>query len=708
MKLNNNQNKAVVSDSKYIRIIAGAGSGKTRVLTSRIAYLVNNKGVFSNKILAITFTNKAANEMKERVLKELNDDTKNPFISTIHALCVRILREDITVMNYPRNFTIIDASDQKTILKEAYKEIGLDKSTLSYPQALSFISNNKSVSLTVEQALKLAMHDDLEVKKVKVYEYYLRRQKEVFGLDFDDLLLETVKLFKMYDEVLAKWKARFHYIHVDEFQDIDNVQYQLIQLLTGKDNYLCVVGDPDQTIYTWRGANVNIIMNFENDYQPCETIVLNQNYRSTANILKGANSLIKYNKHRVEKELFTEIVSDNKIEHYSAIGEEYEGYWVSDKIQELKRKHVSYNDIAILYRSNYLSRSIEKALIENHIPYIIYGGIRFYDRAEIKDVLSYLRMIITGDDLAFLRIINTPKRGIGDKTIDKLRAMSNQMHMSMYDTLKVSNTFTGKAKKELIKFVDMIENWREIYQEMEIEKLLQKILVDSNYKKMLEDKEETERLENIKELINDIQAFTDTYKDSSLEDYLQIVSLYGDKEEVVKSECVKLMTIHSSKGLEFDNVFVTGMSEGIFPSNKSMENGNKGVEEERRLAYVAFTRAKSRLWITDSGGYSFVLQGAKVTSRFVKEIDPEVLKSLNVKKENKPIISNYGSVMRKRDDNSNLKKNKFKKGDKVIHKIFGEGIVVTVDRSIATIAFNHPHGIKKILSSHPSITKVVS
>ena len=389
-----------------MRVIAGAGSGKTRVLTMRIAHLIEDEDVRETRILAITFTNKAANEMKERIRKMLPDRLYEPWISTIHSLCVRILREDIMTMGYPRNFTIMDAEDQKSVLKEAYKQLNIDASSHSYGSMLDYISNNKTADISVERAKDLAGGFYDEAVKAKVYEYYIRRQEALFALDFDDLILWTVRMFKRFDEVLNKWQRRFEYILVDEFQDIDAVQYKLITLLTGSQNSLYVVGDPDQTIYTWRGADVNIIMNFTKDYPDAKTIILNENYRSTEAILNGANSVIKNNRHRVKKDLYTTRKSDEKITHYASASDEYQAAWIAQKIADMHRKGKSYRDIAILYRSNYLSRSLEKGLLDARIPYIIYGGIRFYERQEVKDALCYLRMVAGADDLALMRILN--------------------------------------------------------------------------------------------------------------------------------------------------------------------------------------------------------------------------------------------------------------------------------------------------------------
>ena len=404
--LNENQKQAVLCDDQHMRVIAGAGSGKTRVLTMRIAHLIEDEDVRETRILAITFTNKAANEMKERIRKMLPDRLYEPWISTIHSLCVRILREDIMTMGYPRNFTIMDAEDQKSVLKEAYKQLNIDASSHSYGSMLDYISNNKTADISVERAKDLAGGFYDEAVKAKVYEYYIRRQEALFALDFDDLILWTVRMFKRFDEVLNKWQRRFEYILVDEFQDIDAVQYKLITLLTGSQNSLYVVGDPDQTIYTWRGADVNIIMNFTKDYPDAKTIILNENYRSTEAILNGANSVIKNNRHRVKKDLYTTRKSDEKITHYASDSDEYQAAWIAQKISDMHRKGKSYRDIAILYRSNYLSRSLEKGLLDARIPYIIYGGIRFYERQEVKDALCYLRMVAGADDLALMRILN--------------------------------------------------------------------------------------------------------------------------------------------------------------------------------------------------------------------------------------------------------------------------------------------------------------
>lgn len=710
--LNENQREAVLSEDKYIRIIAGAGSGKTRVLITRIAHLIEDKGVYPNKILAITFTNKAANEMKERIRGMLGDKGSGCWISTIHSLCVRILREDILTMGYPRNFTVMDAEDQKSVLREAYKELNVDKQKYPVSSVLGYISNNKSADISVERAYLLAGAFSGEKTKAQLYEYYCKRQKELYALDFDDLLLWTVRMFRTYSEVLNKWNKRFSYIHVDEFQDIDKIQYELIALLTGDNNDLYVVGDPDQTIYTWRGADVNIIMNFEKDFKPCRSIILNQNYRSTTNILEGANSLIKNNRNRIDKDLFSEKSDNRKITHFTSAGDEYEAAWVANTIVNGHRKGKSYKDYAILYRSNYLSRAIEKALLEQRIPYVIFGGVKFYERAEIKDVLSYMRLINGQDDLAFQRIINVPKRGLGNKSIDQIREVAIAENKKMYDVILEQRLFKGKTQQTMDSFVAMIERWREDADKIPVFELMEKVINESGYRMMLEESREFERIENLKELINDVKSFTEEYPDSTLDEYLQLVTLYGDKDEQVENDYVRLMTVHASKGLEFDTVFVVGMNEGTFPSERAMQEGHKGVEEERRLAYVAYTRAKNKLYLSDSKGFSYVLQRSKVTSRFVNEVDDRYIEHIGADVD-RPKEPNFNNTFASSSESVEVVKNRpsaggarrLKKGQHVVHALFGEGVVVSVVSGTATIAFPYPHGVKKIIEGHPSLRR---
>lgn len=704
--LNDKQKEAVIDESKHLRIIAGAGSGKTRVLTMRIAYLIEQKHINPKNVLAITFTNKAANEMKNRISEMLGEAGDGAFISTIHSLCVRILKEEIGVFGYPKNFTIVDGDDQKTILKEAYKEFNIDKKDLSYGSALDYIANCKYEELSYEKAMDQAYGEKKLVDKANVYKYYDERLKSLYALDFDDLILFTVRLFKLHKDILKKWSSKFIYIHVDEFQDIDKTQYELIKLLSSTHDNVYVVGDPDQTIYTWRGADVNIIVNFDKDFKNTKTIILNQNYRSTNNILEGANSLIKYNKSRVPKDLFSENGDGDKIVHKTLPDETSEAYYVVSCIQSLLKQGYEYNDIAILYRSNYLSREVEKVFIENRIPYVIYGGIRFYERMEVKDILSYLRLIVTGDDLAFQRVINQPKRGIGQKSIDTIFSLAKDNNISMYEVVKQG--LFAKNQSVLESFVDMVERWKSSLDGKPLEEVLTDVFEQSGYRSMLEKENETERIENVKSLIDDIKDYQETYPGSTLADYLSMISLYTDKANTDGSASVSLMTIHASKGLEFKVVFVVGLSEGIFPSERTMLE-QKGVEEERRLAYVAYTRAKEKLTLTDTSSFSYVVNSAKTTSRFVNEVDEKYIEHLDkpvVKQQSVfdvPFTTKISSIEPKKE--APRRPSRYRKSDVVIHKIFGEGVVVKCDGDFVTVAFSYPHGTKTIKADHPSIRK---
>ncbi len=707
--LNEQQKQAVTTKSKYVRVVAGAGSGKTRVLTTRVLYLVNDWGIDPRKILALTFTNKATNEMKKRITQTM-PQAGLVNISTIHSLGVRILREDINALGLPRNFAIMDQEDQKAVVKEAYKQLGLDAKEYPYGSTLEYISNNKTALLNAEAAKKMA-YTPYEDNRALVYEYYLTRQQELGALDFDDLLLQTVRLFKTQAAIRAKWQRRFQFILVDEFQDIDNTQYEMINLLTTEDTFLYVVGDPDQTIYTWRGADINIIINFEKKYQPCQTITLTKNYRSSQMILDAANSVIQHNKNRLKKDLFTDNQPGSRVVHMTAVSEESEAVFVGQKIIQLHHQGDEYSDFAVLYRSNYLSRPLEKAFIDMSIPYVIYGGIRFYERAEIKDMLSYLRMLVSRDDLSYKRIINTPKRGIGPKSVDSLLLYSREHKMTMYQAVG-SAQLSAKALSTLTAFNQQIEDWTSRSADMELEQILQMVMSESGYKAMLQassDPFDAERLENIKELIGDIKEFSQTSPQAKLEDYLAMVALYTDLQNDDASQHVQMMTVHAAKGLEFKNVFVIGLSDGIFPSERTMSEGIKGLEEERRLVYVAFTRARQRLFLTESRGYSYANSCSKTPSRFINEIDEEYVENIGAMAAVRPSggynpnehmadLTQAGFEPRK---NSTV----YKPGDQVTHDEFGDGVVISVNGNFGTIAFAYPTRTKTISLSFPKLHK---
>ncbi|MBQ1287191.1 MAG: UvrD-helicase domain-containing protein, partial [Erysipelotrichaceae bacterium] len=553
------------------------------------------------------------------------------------------------------------------------------------------------------KAMEFAYGEPKIVNRAKVYEYYDKRLHQLYALDFDDLILFTTRLFELFPSILEKWSSKFHYIHVDEFQDVDREQYKLIKLLSTVHDNVYVVGDPDQTIFTWRGADVNIIVHFDRDFENTKTIILNQNYRSTNNILSGANSLIKNNKARLDKELFSKNGDGSKIIHKTCMSETGEANYVVSQIMKLHGDGYNYKDMAVLYRANYLSREVEKVLIENRINYVIYGGLRFYERMEVKDILSYLRMITRADDLAFVRIINTPRRAIGPKTIDAIQAMAMEKGISMYEVIKQG--LYPKNKETFDRFVRMVEKWREDMKNGDLELLLQEVLDDSGYRTMLEKDGETERLENIKSLLDDIKQYSQDYPDSSLDEYLQMIALYTDRASEETGDAVNLCTIHSAKGLEFDVVFVIGLSEGIFPSERTMAEGQKGLEEERRLAYVAYTRAKKLLYLTESNSFSYVIQSAKLPSRFIKEIDQDFIDNVDERKDSFRSSVFDEDIVIHDQKKEKPKDSIYRNGDSVIHKIYGEGVVIDNDGGVLQIAFAHPYGIKKILAGHPSIRK---
>ena len=703
LNLNDRQLQAVTTKNQYVRVIAGAGSGKTRVLTTRILYLIDQWGIPSENILAITFTNKAAKEMKDRIEKMVDDNGNSSFISTIHSFCLYFLRREIKHLDYPSKFTVIDADDQKLIIKEAIKQYDIENTKGEINNILNYISKNKAAGIDCLAALDMANNDKYTMY-AKAYQYYMDRCKQQYYLDFDDLLLFTNRILKTKSQIKEKWQKKYQFILVDEFQDIDNVQYELISHLTSETSYVYVVGDPDQTIYSWRGANINIILDFDKKFKNAETIILNQNYRSTQNILNGANSLISYNKNRVKKDLISQNSAGDKIIHFSAGSEESESMYIVDKINSFLAKGNNYQDIAILYRSNYLSRSIEKRLVDYHIPYIIYGGIRFYERKEIKDMLAYLKMLSIKDDISVKRTINIPKRGIGDKSIDALFDYARENNLSLYQAI---DTYQGSGEKKMKAYKQLIDELTEQSNDKSLTYLFDMVFRQSGYREMLtnsKDPEDANRLENIKELMNDIEDFSKSNVDATLDDYLANVALYTDIQNSSDENVDRLMTVHAAKGLEFDIVFVCALSDGIFPSQRSIEeSGNKGLEEERRLAYVAFTRARKVLILTDNRGFSYSEGASKRPSRFIEEIDSQYLKDYNKVVNDNYYNSSSSTVI---SHNKTVTSSKYKNGDKVYHDVFGVGIVLKSEGGHVQIAFSFPYCVKTIAASFPKLHKM--
>ena len=716
--LNSRQLEAVTCNKKYIRVVAGAGSGKTKVLTSRISYLVDS-GVNPLKILAITFTNKASKEMKERVMRNNENMYGSPFISTFHSFCVRFLREEINILGYPKDFNIIDEEDKTKLIKEILKEKNYDKNYLNHKTIISYISFCKTYYYKGE-IKRTIFNEEKEKDKKGVYEEYSKRLEKMQCLDFDDLLLKTYQILMANESVRNKWQRKFEYILVDEFQDTNDIQFDLVKLLVGKENNLFVVGDPDQTIYTWRGANLSIIMDFNETFDGAETIVLDTNYRSSQKILECANKLIKNNHNRLSKDLKAYHGEGVKV-CYNNLSDSFgEASLVAKTILEEKEKHsYSYSDFAILYRANYLSREVEGALTRSGIPYKIYGGVKFYERKEVKDSLAYLRLIANkNDDLSLSRIINEPKRGVGDTLLNKYKEISNETNISLYETIKnnLDECKRSETRINLVEFFGVIEKYSEqLDKGVELAGILDGVLKDVGYYEMIKEDDEEQRIENIKELMNNMTYFELNSEEPTLSNFLQEITLFTSQDEMENGDYVSLMTIHTAKGLEFKSVFIVGLCEGVFPSVKSLEENDENIEEERRLAYVAFTRAMERLHLSSNYGINYVVHSNNTPSRFIREIK-DCLEINNVFKTVNNNVKTYISGGKVASPaSSSVPKKEIKPlnnidwsvGDKLNHSVYGQGIVLRVDGDLINIAFKDPaYGIKTLLGKHGSLSKI--
>ena len=712
--LNDEQKRAVVSMNKYIRVNAGAGSGKTRVLTSKIAYLINEFGISENAILAITFTNKVAKEMKERVSKMLDKETTTATISTYHSFCARVLREDIPSLDekYNRNFTIIDDEDQVIICKELLKQEKIDKLDLNHKELLNFISYYKCLGIPPHMVETFDNNNSLKKNLYLKYEEYL---SEHTYLDFDDLLLKTVSLFAKSDRIRKKWSNRYQYILVDEFQDTNDIQYRLLRYLINDDTYLFVVGDPDQTIYTWRGANIKLIMNLGLDFKDVEDITLERNYRSTKYILNAANSLIKVNKNRLDKNLYSDQNEGKKPVFFDAESTEKEAEWVTNKILDLRGQGYNYKDIAILYRSSYYTRNFEQIFMKRKLPYRIFGGLRFYQRKEIKDALAYLRIVTNeNDDQALLRIINVPRRGVGEKAISNLVEDSQKYGNSIYRVVK-ANIDAFKKSDLINELCNAIELARFEFKEnvRPFSDIMNDLLKHVGYIDMLsEDEEENEnRLQNIDELGSVLMDIQKESPEKTIEEILQDIALYSAQDDIVDGDYISMMTVHTAKGLEFPVVFVVGLGEGVFPNQRAVFDKEDGIEEERRLCYVAVTRAMKECYLTSNSGYSYVMNSHMECSRFVNEMGDNITKlsknkkpsflfsestnKITPKKYNQPIGRTFGT------SESQVS---YRPGMLIEHTAFGEGVIISVEGSAIRVAFkNTSHGVKLISTSFKGI-----
>lgn len=719
--LNKEQQQAVKTTEGPLLIMAGAGSGKTRVLTHRIAYILLEKGVNPYNILAITFTNKAAREMKERINGILGGAADEIWISTFHSMCVRILRRDIDRIGINRNFTILDTTDQLSVIKGILKDKNIDSKKFDPRGILSAISSAKNELIDAKQYGKYT-GNYFENIVSDVFEQYEKRLLKNHSLDFDDLIMKTIQLFKRVPEVLEYYQRKFQYIHVDEYQDTNKAQYQLVHLLAAKFQNLCVVGDSDQSIYGWRGADIANILSFEKDYPNAKVILLEQNYRSTKNILQVANHVISNNVKRKPKNLWTDNEKGEKIQYYRADTEQGEALFVTGKIKELvETKQRKFSDFAILYRTNAQSRAMEEMLVKANIPYTIVGGTKFYDRKEIKDLLAYLRLVANlDDDISFVRIINVPKRGIGATSLDRIAQYALQNEMSMFRALGEVERIglSAKAMKACREFYQMLSGLNQMQEYLSVMELTEEIIKRTEYREMLQAEKTLEaesRLENIDEFLSVTKNFEESSEDQTLIAFLTDLALVADIDQLDKEENVKdavvLMTLHSAKGLEFPVVFLIGLEEGVFPHSRSLMEEND-MEEERRLMYVGITRAEEELYITNAQirtlyGHTNI----NPASRFIEEIPDEFIDRLNGQKQNVPVRDHHQvrPVFRPAQSTTGGEDIRWRAGDKAIHKKWGVGTVVSVkgegDHMELDIAFPIPVGIKRLLAKFAPIEK---
>lgn len=714
-ELNQNQLNAVTTSYGPTIVVAGAGTGKTKVLTTRIAYLIEHEHFNPSTILAITFTNKAANEMKYRVNKLISD--KSLFwIGTYHSICLRILKEDIDKINRRNDFGVIDDEDQMSLIREIYRVNEITKnicSTIKIKKAIQLIETIKFQRININDfnigtnfLKQFCMYSIDEYKAIKIiFNEYQRKLLLNNLLDFNDLLLLTEELLQTKKEIKNKWQNKFKYILVDEFQDTNETQFNILKMLIDPlHNNIFAVGDPDQSIYKWRGAYEWIFKDFKKAYPNGKLIILDTNYRSTKNILIGSNSLIRNNYGRIEKSLNTNNDKGEKIKYFYAESQSDEGLFVAKKILELVKKGYKYSDIGILYRSNFLSRLCEDQLMNNSIPYKIFGGIKFYQRKEIKDLLAYLKVMIGEDELSLKRIINVPTRGIGERTVQKIEEYSEKNNISFFDCLSLTENVDWNAKSTN-KFKETILKLREEIKNLSPSKSLIKIIESIGYREYLKTLDLEERNENIDELINAVILYEKEHEDATISNYLQEISLYTDTSEqkITNDDVVSLMTVHVAKGSEYKIVFLIGFSNGIFPPSKSTD-----FQEERRIAYVALTRAKELLFITCSDGFSYS-GGTMGPSLFLKEIGENNLEK--IKQEYKSIsnadLSWYNSKKTNNyEENYEIKDITFNIGDVVSHTLFGSGVVIDIQGDILTIAFKAPYGVKSIIKNHKSIKRI--
>ena len=731
-KMNPQQKEAILTTEGPLLVMAGAGSGKTRVLTHRIAYLMSEKQVSPYNILAITFTNKAAREMKERVEKLIGERGKDVWISTFHSMCVRILRRDIDLIGYDLNFGILDDADQLSVIKTVMEDLNLDPKRQSPKYFLSQISNAKNELKTPSDLNKEFENEDV----IRVYEKYQQTLFKNNRVDFDDLLMLTVHLFEKHPEVLSFYQNKFQYIHIDEYQDTNHAQYKIVTLLAEKFRNICVVGDSDQSIYSWRGANIENILSFESDYPDASVVLLEQNYRSKQMILNAANDVIKNNSGRRDKQLWSDRGEGEAIEYHRASDGDVEANYIADKIAYMRRDAYDYHDFAVLYRTNSQSRAIEQALLRQNIPYRLVGGQSYFKRKEIKDLMAYLRLICNpDDDLSFVRVVNEPKRGVGAASIDKLSHFAAESELSLMSSIQDATGVVAKATlNKLMDFKTMIYMLRAQIEDHSLASFIDLVLSQTGYLEMLENENTIEadsRIDNLGEFKSMATQFEDVDLDEILAEeeseeraddlptMTKLIILLNDlmlqtdteTEEEANESKVTLMTIHAAKGLEFPVVFICGFEDGIFPLRSAIEQGADDLEEERRLAYVAITRAEDLLFITNAQSrYQYGMRSANPESMFIREISETYLNKTGIESRPRPSFT-LKEAMESKAPKRQIKTvslnsgSSWNSGDKVEHDTFGEGVVVGVKGEVISIAFSAPHGIKKLMGSHPALKK---
>jgi len=702
-ELNEQQQEAVTATEGFIRVIAGAGSGKTRALAHRFAYLVNAIGILPSNILCVTFTNKSANEMKQRI-RRLTGDSDTGYISTFHSFCVSVLQEDINAVQYPKSFLVLDNADIDTMLKIIYEERSLTLRHMTFAKARDMIEMRKIfkepayykdlIALPLDQLqqkyLNALQADDI------IFYGYLYQQKKCFGLDYNDLINYVLYIFSVNEEIRLKWQQRLEYIMIDEYQDIDELQYRLMKVLCAYHQNLFIVGDPDQTIYTWRGASVRYLINFDQEFPNVRTIMMMQNYRSTPQILDVANSLISSNKNRIPKDLLPMLPEGGPVVYHHARTTEAEAQWIASQIKELAGQGSKLSDITVLYRAHYISRTLEEVFLKEELPHTIYSGVQFFGRMEIKDALSYLRLILYKDDLSFLRVANVPKRNIGERRMKFLQDYAAENNCSLCHALErtIDNEIFKSTKAR--KFLALIERFSVGYQDLPISELLSAILDQSGYEAMLRTEGSQERLDNLAELKQSVYAYeTSCGEECTLENYLAHVALLTNTDAASSKNTVKLMTVHTAKGLEFPYVFLCGLGEGVFPSKKTATL--EGMEEERRLAFVAFTRAEKALYLSDAEGRNF--DGSyRYPSRFIFNVDRALLAYTGELDDSLVYDTNWHISSSESRLEASAARLTFQPGNRIMHSIMGAGEVVDIDRdrSAYLIKFDNLETLRKI------------